>query len=117
MDILLVKDGTLRIGESVILLEDQTRVVLQGHFYKIRSLSNKNINPFFLYWALMNAQTNILSMSLTQSTLSSNTIDRIKEVVIPFPPETEQNKIAENMENIIRSRNCYRKKFLDICTM
>ncbi|MCY4186421.1 MAG: restriction endonuclease subunit S [Rhodobacteraceae bacterium] len=108
---MLIKDGTYRIGESVILLEGQNRIVLQGHFYKIRVLDTEFLNPFFLYWALLKVHPNILSMSLTQSTLSSNTKDRIKKVSIPFPQKKKRNEIARNTEKIIRARNSYRNEF------
>ena len=113
-DILMVKDGTLRIGEAVILLEDDMTVVLQGHFYKIRVVNAELLNPFFLYWAIVQAHKSILSKALVQVTLSSITIDRLHETIIPFPDGEQQKSIGQRVENILRQRKTFRNEFLNI---
>ena len=57
LDILIIKDGTYRIGESVMLLEDNLNIVVQGHFYKIRVLKDSLLNPYFLFYALKKSQS------------------------------------------------------------
>ena len=92
LDILIIKDGTLRIGEPVMLLEDDVKVVLQGHFYKIRVIEPESLNPFFLFWAMVNTHPNILAKALVQSTLSSITMDRLRDIAIPFPSKQRRKK-------------------------
>ena len=110
-DILIIKDGTLRIGEPVMLLEDDVKLVLQGHFYKIRVLDSENLKPFFLYWAMIQAHSTILNMVIVQSTLSSITIDRLREIEIPYPSEQEQGKINTAVEEILRGRKLHLHNF------
>lgn len=113
-DILVVKDGTLRIGETVMLLEDDVNVVLQGHFYKIRVTNVDLLNPFFLYWAMVQAHSSILSRALVQVTLSSITIDRLHQTVIPFPDKKQQDSIGKEVERILRQRKKFRSDFQNI---
>jgi len=113
-DILVVKDGTLRIGETVMLLEDDVNVVLQGHFYKIRVVNSKLLNPFFLYWAMVQAHSSILSRALVQVTLSSITTDRLNQTVIPFPDKEQQDSISKEVERILRQRKKFRNEFQKI---
>ncbi len=110
-DILIIKDGTLRIGEPVMLLEDDVKLVLQGHFYKIRILNPEALNPFFLYWAMIQAHSAILDRVIVQSTLSSITIDRLKETEIPFPSSSTQIKISTTVEEVLRGRKSYLLNF------
>ena len=113
-DILVVKDGTLRIGETVMLLEDDMAVVLQGHFYKIRVVNVELLNPFFLYWAMVQAHSSILSKALVQVTLSSITTDRLHQTVIPFPDKEQQESIGKEVEHILRQRKKFRSEFRKI---
>ena len=113
-DILVVKDGTLRIGETVMLLEDDITVVLQGHFYKIRVVNTELLNPFFLYWAMVQAHSSILSRALVQVTLSSITTDRLSQTIIPFPDKEQQESIGIEVELILRERKKFRSEFRKI---
>ena len=110
-DILVVKDGTLRIGETVMLLEDDVNIVLQGHFYKIRVANVEFLNPFFLYWAMVQAHSSILSRALVQVTLSSITTDRLHQTVISFPDKKQQDFIGKKVECILRQRKKFRCDF------
>ncbi|MCY4223197.1 MAG: N-6 DNA methylase, partial [Bacteroidetes bacterium] len=110
-DILMVKDGGQLIGEAVILLEDDTKMLIQGHFYKIRVMDPNRLNPFFLYWALVQAYLSIQSRILIQSTLGSMTKDRIREIIIPFPDQEQQKVIGEEVEHILRERKRFRNEF------
>ena len=110
LDILIVKDGGKRIGEPVILLEDDAEIVVQGHFYKIRVLEDKKLDPFFLYWAITKSQPDIMGKAFVQSTLSSVTKDRMLNTPIPFPPTHKQVKIGTKVKKVIEARKeCLRK--------
>ncbi len=110
-DILIIKDGTLRIGEPVMLLEDDVKLVIQGHFYKIRTLNLEALNPFFLFWAMIQAHSAILAKVIVQSTLSSITLDRLKEIEVPFPSTSKQMDISTTVEEVLRGRKSHLHKF------
>ena len=107
LDILLIKDGTYRIGESVMLLKNDLQVVVQGHFYKIRAL--EGLNPYYLYWALRKTHSVILDLVIVQATLSSITKNRLLDIAIPFLPQGDQKRIGNRMKIILDSR----RRFLD----
>ena len=110
LDILIIKDGTYRIGEPVMLLEDNLNIVVQGHFYKIRVLKDSLLNPYFLFYALKKSQSFIVASSMVQVTLSSITIDRMREIPIPYPSSSEQASIANEMREILEQRKVNRQK-------
>ena len=111
-DILFVKDGTYRIGESVILSKYQVRMVVQGHFYKFRVLDTDQIDPFFLYWRLQTGmQRHIYRYVFIQATLSSITLDRLKRIKLDMPDIKTQRKIGEQVKKLIRARDDARSKF------
>ena len=109
LDILIVKDGTYRIGETVMLLEGETEIVLQGHFFKVRVLDE--LNPYYLYWALMKVQPVILDMVLVQATVSSITKNRLLDVAIPFLPKQQQKIIGQKMKKILRKRKSFLEEY------
>lgn len=52
-DVLLVKDGDERVGETALVMPGEEKILLQSHIYKIRLIyPNKfNLDPFnFLYF-------------------------------------------------------------------
>ena len=104
LDIVVVKDGTYRIGEPVILLGDDLNIVLQGHFYKIRVLDDSLLDPYFLFYALRKSQSFVVASSIVQATISSITIDRMREIPIPFPSAEKQEFIANEMREILGRR-------------
>ena len=103
-DILFVKDGDNKIGETAILTsKEDLRVLVQTHFKKFRPLK---INPFLLLW-LLNAdivKKQIRQRVFNQSTLSTIG-DRIGELRLPMPTSKQrENSIARKMERIILTR-------------
>ena len=111
LDILIIKDGTYRIGEPVMLLEEDLNIVVQGHFYKVRVLNDKLLDPYFLFYALKKSQSFIVASSIVQVTLSSITIGRMREIPIPYPSIDEQTSIADEMREILNQRKVNRQKF------
>ena len=90
--------------EPIILLEDDVNIVVQGHFYKIRVLDTSLLDPYFLFYALKKSQSFIVASSIVQVTLSSITIDRMREIPIPYPSNNEQSIIANDMRDILEQR-------------
>lgn len=110
LDIVVIKDGQYRIGEPLILLQDDLNIVLQGHFYKIRVLDDSLLDPYFLVYALKKSQSFIVASTIVQSTIFSITIDRMREIPIPFPSADEQESIANEMREILGQRRSNRQK-------
>lgn len=108
-DILMVKDGGHRIGETVMLSAEDLEIVVQGHFYKIRVLNSLLLDPYFLLYALKKAQPFIAASSIIQVTLGSITIDRLREIPIPYPDGQEQKEIAVQMRKILEERQAHRR--------
>lgn len=114
LDILIVKDGGHRIGEPVILFEDDINIVVQGHFYKIRVLNKSLLNPFFLVYSLKKSQPFISASAVIQATLGSITIDRLREIPIYYPTSSEQIIIADKIHKILSQVKSSRKEFNEL---
>lgn len=110
LDIVVIKDGTYRIGEPLILLGNDLNIVLQGHFYKIRVLDDSLLDPYFLVYALQKSQSFAVASSTVQATISSITIDRMREIPIPFPSDEERVLIAHRMRKILEQRRMSKQK-------
>ncbi len=108
-DILMVKDGGHRIGETVMLSEGDLDIVVQGHFYKIRVLNPILLDPYFLLYALRKTQPFIAASSIIQVTLGSITIDRLRDIPVSYPSEKKQREIATKMRKILETRRIHRK--------
>lgn len=115
-DILITKDGTFRIGEPIIIRGGETKIVVQGHFYRIRSKDPDKICPYFLYWALMKAQPDILAKAFVQATLSSITMDRLLKVMIHFPDKKTRNRIGERMKAALDNRRAEKETLDNLST-
>lgn len=113
-DILFVKDGDDKIGETAILLdENDCHILVQTHFKKIRSL---NIDPFLLLW-LMNRP--IVKKQISQRIFSQSTLstigDRILELRLPVPTDPIiKDDVAKKMRQIIYHRREALKEFCDL---
>lgn len=82
-DILFVKDGDNKIGETAILLdEDDRQILVQTHFKKFRA---HEISAFFLLWMLNQkiVKKQIRQRVFNQSTLSTIG-DRIRDLRLPM---------------------------------
>lgn len=113
-DILFVKDGDDKIGETAILLtEDDCRVLVQSHFKKIRAL---NMSPFLLLW-MFNAE--IVRKQIRQRVFSQSTLstigDRINELLLPMPASrAKEDAIIEKMKKFIDGRREYAQRLQEL---
>jgi len=105
-DILLIKDGTYRVGRSVMLLEDDLKCLVQSHFKIIRVNDNAILDPFVLFHLLQQPiiMEQIMLNTFVQATLS--TIGkRIGNVVLPIPKgKKERGSISKKVRNGLRDR-------------
>ncbi len=70
----------------------------------MRVLDSEKLNPYYLYWALRKTHPVILDLVLVQSTLSSITIERLRDIRVPFLPEKKQEEIGQEMKRILFER-------------
>ncbi len=105
-DVLFVKDGTYRIGETAILTKYDLEMLVQSHFLILRSLDNDKINPYLLLY-LLNVpivRKQISEKTFVQATLSTIG-ERFYEVVLPIPLDmNERNKRAQILQSKISAR-------------
>ncbi|MDD5254230.1 MAG: N-6 DNA methylase [Candidatus Nanoarchaeia archaeon] len=114
-DILFVKDGTYRIGDSVLLFEKDLNCLVQSHFKMIRVLKHELINPFLLFFLLQQeiVQKQIKSNVFTQATLSSIG-NRIYDIKIPLPKnKKEKDQISNLAKEALSLRNKYKHELFD----
>ncbi len=105
-DILFVKDGTYRIGETVLLTKYDLKMLVQSHYLQIRSLDKEQLNPYLLLYLLHIpiVRKQIDEKTFVQATLSTIG-NRLNEVLIPIPKDVETRKqIAKNIEEKISLR-------------
>ncbi|MBI3619972.1 N-6 DNA methylase [Candidatus Roizmanbacteria bacterium] len=107
-DILFIKDGTYRIGETIILTEYDLKMLVQSHFLKIRSLDKSKLDPYlFLYLLYVPiVRKQIDEKTFVQATLSTIG-DRLNEVIIPIPKE---ESVKKRITKDIRERLLNRAK-------
>ena len=104
---MFVKDGTYRIGDSVLLFEKDLNCLVQSHFKMIRVNKTDLINPFLLFFLLQQeiVQKQIQSNVFTQATLSSIG-NRIYDIKIPLPKNKEEKvKISKLTQEALTLRN------------
>lgn len=104
LDVLVINSGKYLIGESLMLSKDDVKIVVQNKFYKIRVLDNSKLDPYFLLYALRKSQSFIRDSALSQSTLSSISIGRMRSIPIPYPSSSEQVEIGKEMREILQER-------------
>lgn len=107
-DILFVKDGTYRIGETIILTQYDLKMLVQSHYLKIKSLDKEKIDPYLLLYLLHVpiVRKQIDEKTFVQATLSTIG-DRLNEVILPIPKNKE---MKEEIFNEIKERIIARAK-------
>lgn len=104
-DILFVKDGDQRIGDCVMLFEDDLNILVQGHFNRLRALKG-GIDPFLLFYLL---NTDIVKRQVRQRVFSQATLStiggRIRELALPVPEcEKRRREIAAKVRALLAAR-------------
>ena len=115
-DILFIKDGTYRIGEALILTKYDLKMLVQSHFLKIRSLDQKNLNPYLILYLL---HIPIVRKQIDEKTFIQATIstigERFNEIVLPIPIGKDiKDKISQSIKKKILQRAKLRNEIKDI---
>src|SRR3990172_2664782 len=105
-DMLFIKDGTYRIGETLILTKYDLKMLVQSHFLKIRSLDKDGMDPYLLLYLLHVpvVRKQIDEKTFVQATLSTIG-DRLNEIIIPIPKDKGiREKIGIAMREKLEAR-------------
>ncbi|AFY84434.1 N-6 DNA methylase [Oscillatoria acuminata] len=116
-DILMVRDGTYLIGTCALITADDTRILFQSHFYKLRVRETCPFCCYLLLAALSSVpvQKQILAKRLTQDIIDSLG-NRIQELILPIPKDkARQEKIAQMVKQTIQHRIEARKLARQSC--
>lgn len=116
-DILMVRDGTYLIGTCALITADDTRILYQSHFYKLRVRETCPFSCYLLLAALSSVpvQKQILAKRLTQDIIDSLG-NRIQELILPIPKDkARREKIAQMVKQTIQYRIEARKLARQAC--
>ncbi|MBO0351240.1 N-6 DNA methylase [Phormidium pseudopriestleyi FRX01] len=105
-DILMVRDGTYLIGTCALITADDTRILYQSHFYKLRVRETCPLCCYLLLAALSSGpvQKQILAKRLTQDIIDSLG-NRIQELILPIPKDKRhREKISQMVKQTIQHR-------------
>ncbi|HEY9836543.1 MAG TPA: N-6 DNA methylase, partial [Vampirovibrionales bacterium] len=116
-DILMVRDGTYLIGTCALITADDTRILYQSHFYKLRVQETCPFGCYLLLAALSSepVQKQILAKRLTQDIIDSLG-NRIEELILPIPKDRARREtIAQMVKQTIQHRIEARKLARQAC--
>ena len=102
---LLVCEGGAGYGRSAIWNEDYD-ICLQNHVHRLRPCINGICEYVYYFIYLLKESNNLASVGTAMPGLSAN---RLKGLLLPFPPINEQKRIASKMEELISLINRYAK--------
>ena len=102
---LLVCEGGAGYGRSAIWNEDYD-ICLQNHVHRLRPCINGICEYVYYFIYLLKESNNLASVGTAMPGLSAN---RLKGLLLPFPPINEQKRIVLKMEELIPLINRYAK--------
>ena len=102
---LLVCEGGAGYGRSAIWNEDYD-ICLQNHVHRLRPYINGICEYAYHFIYLLKESNNLASVGTAMPGLSAN---RLKGLLLPFPPMNEQKRIVSKMEELIPLINRYAK--------
>ena len=102
---LLVCEGGAGYGRSAIWNEDYD-ICLQNHVHRLRPCINGICEYVYYFIYLLKESNNLASVGTAMPGLSAN---RLKGLLLPFPPLSEQNRIVAKLGEILPQVEKYNK--------
>ena len=102
---LLVCEGGAGYGRSAIWNEDYN-ICLQNHVHRLRPCINGICEYVYYFIYLLKESNNLASVGTAMPGLSAN---RLKGLLLPFPPINEQKRIVSKIEELMPLINRYAK--------
>ncbi len=93
-DLLVCEGG--EAGRSAILLEDIENYIIQNALHRVRSTTNCVI--FLKYLLQIASKKGWFDIICNKATIAHFTKDKFAEMMIPFPPQEEQQRIITSIE-------------------
>ena len=103
-DILLVKDGDTRIGNAIILQEDELKMVVQGHFFQIKVNSPDKVDAYWLFSALHGMKSEMRRSRVIQTTLGALSKEAFLNLPLSPPPIQKQRQVGKRVRRILENR-------------
>lgn len=105
-DILIVRDGTYLIGNTCMIMPEDTRILFCSGLTKIRCHKKDYLSPFLLL-ALLNSY--IVKRQIRSKQFTRDVIDtignRLTEVILPVPKDEElRNSISQYVRKLLIER-------------
>ena len=94
---LLVCEGGAGYGRSAIWCYDYD-ICLQNHVHRLRPIVNGTCEYIYHFIYLLKESNNLASVGTAMPGLSAN---RLKSLLVPLPPLTEQKRITKKLQEII----------------
>jgi hypothetical protein len=112
-DILMVAHGTYLVGNVAVVTEEDLKLVLQDHVFRLRINLQAGIHPYYILAAL---STNFVRRQIRARQFSADIIDKVGErhleVCVPvLHDQIRKNVIAAEVRGIIYDQTMAREQF------
>lgn len=112
-DLLMVAHGTYLVGNTALVTEEDSRLVLQDHVFRLRLDPKSGVHPHYLLAAL---STNFVKRQVRARQFSADIIDKLGErhLEIRVPVLRDSRQLAEinqKVKGVIRTQTALREQF------
>lgn len=112
--LILSKIATPTFRSAIAEVSEEEMLVANGNLFIIE-IDDTKANPYYIQ-ALFESQlgADILNGAYRGVTLKTLSIEELKKMIIPLPPMSEQNRIAEKYQSMTREYVSMKKKITDL---
>jgi hypothetical protein len=112
-DLLMVAHGTYLVGNTALVTEEDPKLVLQDHVFRLRVNPHSGVSPHYLLAAL---STSFVKRQVRARQFSADIIDKLGErhlelqIPIPRDPKT-MSEISRKVKRVISNQSALRGRF------